>query len=631
MKRFNLICFLLLLTNFTFAGNGITWPAYEKKVIPDSLSAENAVYLQNVTTIDFNTVGETSLIVFKRIAINSSSSASDLSKQEFYVPNAGRIGRLFGRIIKSNGIIEEVEEIDTYKTKITEKNEFETSTLTKYQVLFSNVENGDVIDLYYEIKLDGYIYSKVLYIEDEWISLYSRITLRNYSRLDITALVLNEKAQPGLKLIDGIPTITWEKEGVGKSKVAYFNAPDPKQACLIFNLWSPNEVLDYQAIFYYDVNKFPSNYSKLNSINKALIEDAVFNDNDPIALKVQKFVKHFENNFKWIDNLQVEPLLKVNGHFSSKSINSEVFFYYIQKLLTENNATFYRCYSKSLLDGRFIHGTVALEQLDRRYLLFFDESNAEHFIFQPTSSGKYYYLDEIPFYCEGNQSIAMTGKNVTLDELLQVGLPESGVNENTHFTKVMFSLNKDNTARMKRDDDLTGHFSFLLRDNSERAWLDELNINDTLIKTQEQNGVYPYGKKYRQDTLVKFDLIDLNDTLSWFTLNEFLPVSFFIDDEEKSELGNYVVLPFLKKESLSFYITSDEIIKLGEQFTDNLINSVGQVSVSSIQMSDNLIKVNYEMKLEKRILVSKADNQYFKDLIRFWDDVSTKKWLVTIK
>src|SRR5690606_5687166 len=117
--------------NLSFAGNGITWPEYEKKEIPDSLNSENAVYIQNVTTIDFNTVGETSWIVFKRIKLNSNSSVDDLSKQEFYVPDGGKLGRLFGRIIKSNGTIEEIEEIDKYKTKITEKNEFGASTLTK--------------------------------------------------------------------------------------------------------------------------------------------------------------------------------------------------------------------------------------------------------------------------------------------------------------------------------------------------------------------------------------------------------------------------------------------------------------------------------------------------------------------
>lgn len=628
MKKINVL-FVLLITNLSFAGNGITWPEYEKKEIPDSLNSENAVYIQNVKTIDFNTVGETSWIVFKRIKLNSNSSVDDLSKQEFYVPDGGKLGRLFGRIIKSNGTIEEIEEIDKYKTKITEKNEFGASTLTKYQVLFSNAEVGDVLDLYYEIKLDGYIYSSILYLEDEWSSMYSRITLRNYSRLDITALVVNQEEQPGVKLVDGIPTITWEKEGIGKSKEGYFNAPSPSQPCLIFNLWSPNEVLDYNAIYYFDANKYPANYSKINSLNKILLEASIITETDPVALKVQKLVKYFEEEFSWVDNLQVEPLIKLNGHFSNKNINSEVFFYYLQKLLTENNSTFYRCYSKSLLDGNFIHGAVALEQLDRRYLLFYDETNAEHFIFQPSNSGKYYYLDEIPFYCEGNQSIALNGKNVTLDELLRVQLPESGMKENTHFVKCMLNISSDTTAIMKRDDDLSGHFSYLLRGKSEKDWLTDLNICDSLIAVNSKSEIYPYGKKYKQEAEVRFELKDLNDSLSWFSLNGFLPNSFFIDDEENNELGDYVVMPFKKMESFSFYVTSESDIRLGEQFSDKLTNSVGEVSVNSVQMSDKMIKISYELKLEKRILTSKQETQSFIDLIEFWDDIADKKWLIS--
>lgn len=630
MKGFSLI-WIVLFTNVCIAGNGITWPVYEKKAIPDSLSGENAVFLQNVTTIDFNTAGETNLIVFKRIAINSLSSADNLSKQEFYVDNDARLGRLFGRIIKANGIIEELEDIDKYKTKITEKNEYGTSTLTKYQVLYSNVAPGDVIDLYYEIKLDRYIFSNILYLEDEWNSLYSRITLRNYSRLDITAFVFNETIQPETKVIDGIPTVSWGKEGVGKSKVAYFNAPRPNQACLIFNLWDPLEALTYDAVFHYDVNKFPDNYSKLKSLDKALVETSIINQNDPIALKVQKLIKYFEGNFNWVENLQVDPLSKLNAHFSGQSINDDVFFYYIQKLLSENNAMFYRCYSKSLLDGNFIHGAVALKQLDSRYVLFFDELKAQHFIFQPTSSGKYYYLDEVPFYCEGNQSIAMSGENVTLSKLLQVVLPQSNNNENTHLAKCMFKILSDSSASMRRDDDFSGQFSFLLRGKGEKYWLKELNISDTLLQIHQQENLYPYSKKYKQDTIVNFQIKVLNDTLSWFSLNEFLPLSFFEDEEEENEFGSYVVLPFLKNESFSFYLSGEQFIKFGELFSDKLTNAVGRVEVSSFQLSENMVKITYYLNVEKRILESSDDTQNFTDLVRFWDDVTVKKWLVNVK
>lgn len=617
----------LLFIGTVRAGDNFNWPAYTKQNIPDSLKNEDAVFLQNVYTLDFNTSGETDFIVFRRILVNSEKAIEDLAHQTFYVPDQGKIVRLFGRIIKSNGTIVELENIDQLKSRIVEKDKYKTTTLMKYQILYPNVEQGDVLDLYYDVKLNYYVLSNIFYLEDEWPSLYSRVTIRNYSRLDLTTVAVNDHIQPKASTSGGITSVNWEKRGVGKMVRGYFNAPRADQPCMIYNLWSPQEILDYDAVFAYDVNKFPENYSSFTGLSETMVEEGVFEDAQMVTMKLQNLIKHFEQNFTWQNDLQLDPHSKATGHFKGRLINEDAFFFYVQKFLSEQGRVFYRCYSKELLDGPFVHGIVAIEQLDKRYILYIDEFDREHFVFPPTRS-KYYYVDEIPFYVEGNQSIGMKGGIKKTDELIRVGLPQSTGGENTHFMRCMVNLSEDGVS-VRRDDDFSGQFSNLIRGKSEAAWLEELNITDTLLAASEENALYPYSKKYKQTLSEGFELNKLSDSLFWFSLDNMLPHSFFDEGEESEEMGDYIVFPFLKTENFSFYVMSEGNLKLAESFNEKRANGIGSVTVSCIQATDNTLKLTYEMKLDKRILASVSEVEEFIDLVSFWKQVRSKKWIVT--
>jgi hypothetical protein len=240
---------LLTTALFSFAltickSQEIIWPSYSEVEIPDSLLNEKALFLSNVTTIGFNNVGQTDVNVFKRILILNDDGAEEVSSFKFYIKDNTNIVRLGARIIKEDGKIIQLGDGQISKTFKTVKDEYSGKSVRLFQINYPSLQIGDVIDLMYDIKVDNYILSDNLYLEDNYASLNSRITLRNVSNLEINAYVMNSSTQPTSKRVDGIDLLNWERKGVAKMNDSYFHAPSPKQQCLIYSLWGVDETLN---------------------------------------------------------------------------------------------------------------------------------------------------------------------------------------------------------------------------------------------------------------------------------------------------------------------------------------------------------------------------------------------------
>ncbi len=611
------------------------WPSYSPVQIPDSLKSEDAFFIENVTTYDFLDGFETDIVVFKRTYINSEAAAEDLSQQELFLGRSGQMSVLKARTLKASGEVLDLDGDQIIETTSEKKNKYGSERVRRIQFVYPNVEVGDVIDLAYQVSLDGYIFSDLLYLEDEIPSMHSRITLRNFSMLDLSVYKLNNAPPLESKMVSGSQIIDWQKNGVKSMKSDYFNAIPPDHPSIVFVLWRRDENLDYRTWFTADGTDFPQEYEIFRSIEKIFIEEGVIRDGDLPFIQLQSMIRYMENECFWNEdeNIYVNKTL---SHLSKQEVNRVLFFRYVMKFLNEKKIRYEKGFTKSLLNGKFEHGFVSLEQLKHRFLVIYDEEDRPHFLFPPRGEGQFYYLDEIPYYLEGNQSISLFGERDFLKEQAMILLPESRNKQNMHTAQIKINLNKDETeSSYSRKDKLSGHYSFLTRDDLGSTWLEELGIAPdsisvlpTLNNGLRTEAMYPYQVEFNQKDRVQVFYEPIDDSIGWLDLSSILPLGVYQDDELDADLGDYLVLPFIKKHAISIFIQNDVGISIAEDVHSiEISNDVGTIKIELFQLNDKVVKVKVSIELTKRYLRGE-DVPKFEELLQKYSEIRQKKWVL---
>lgn len=638
ISSFRVLIVLMLMAQNVMADSGkgtYIWPEYQKISVPDSLSFEEAFFIENVTTMDFMDDQQTEIVVFKRIYINSKSAAEEYSQREMFIGSSGRLSMIVGRIIKNDGSIIELKNDQIIETTMKKKNRYGTKTVRRVQLIYPNLEKGDVVDFAYEIHLDRYIISDLMYLEDELPSMYSRITLRNMSVFDITAYSLNAIPSVITKTIDGIRTFSWEKRGVKSIQTDYFNALSPKAPSFVFVLWNPGQDLDYRTFYTYDQFEVTTKFGIIQVATKYFTENGVIRESDDKFVNLKKIIFNIKEEFKWNDSGKNIAVAQTPSALRDKIVDETLFIRYLAKYMQEQNIRFEHGFTKSLLDGQFVHGFVSLEQMSSRFLIAYDQQNNLHFIFPPESMEDFYYMDEIPYYVEGNQSIALYGKREFLDEKAALELPLSTWNSNVHLANVLIDLTiKDSVeCKVKRKDILNGHYSYLFRSSEATNWMQELSVIKDSIKLNpvRQESYYPYETEYIQENINGTYFEQLEDSLFWFNPKSFLPQGVFQSDETLAEFGDYLVLPFQKSNTVNVFIQTGGQIELAEEDVSmDFSNAIGDIKVKVTQMGEGVLKFQYDIAVKKRLIENEDEVILFKQLIQKYADIKNKKWAVKI-
>lgn len=611
------------------------WPSYEPVQIPDSLKSEDAFFIENIKTYDFREGFETQIVVFKRTYINSESAAEDLSQQELFLGRSGQMSILKARTLKASGEVLDLDGDQIIETISEKKNKYGSEKVRRIQFVYPNVEVGDVIDLVYEVTLDGYIFSDLLYLEDDIPSMHSRISLRNFSRLDLSVYRLNDAPPLESKMVLGSQVIDWQTTGVKSIKNDYFNALRPDHPSIVFVLWRSGENLNYRTWFAADGVDYPTEYEVLSSIKKMCINEGVIREGDLPFTQLQSFIRYMENECVWRDDQNI-LIGKTLNCFSRQEVNRVLFMRYIMKFLKEKKIRFEKGFSKSLLKGKFEHGFVSLEQLTHRFLVIYDEEERPHFLFPPRGEGQFYYLDEIPYYLEGNQSIALYGDRDILDEQAMILLPESRSKYNVHTAQIKIDASRDGVeSPYSRRDKLTGHYSFLSRDDLGPIWLEELGIAPDSISVQptlneglRTEELYPYQVEFNQADRNHAFFQSIDDSIFWLELSSILPLGVYQGDELDADFGDYLVLPFVKKHAISVFIQNDAGIAIAEdEHTIEISNEVGSISIKLFQLNNKVVKAQVNIDVNKRYLEG-DDIDQFEQLLQSYSEMRQKKWVL---
>lgn len=637
-SRFLFLLILFTLPQFSKADGGrgtYIWPEYKGITVPDSLKSEAAFFIQNMTTIDFMSSFETQIVVFKRVYINSEEAAEKYSKKELIVGNSGTITMIAARTLKNSGEILELGKEDILETFTKTRNKYGRETVKKIQLIYPQVQVGDVLDFAYQIDLDGFIYSDMLYLEDEIPSMHTRISLRNMTDvLDLTAYSVNGIPKMITSNSGGIKTAYWEKKGVSSIKTDFFNAISPKHPYLVYTLWKPSEDMDYKTIFEYETMTFPYNYGGFTSLTEYFIEQGIFKEEDESFVRLKKIISYLDQECTWNRDKGTKYVKESINFLKKKKVDAVLFQRYIMKFLFENRMAYEQGFTKSLRDGFFEHGFVSLEQLSHRFLIIYDAEENGHFLFPPRGENLFYFLDEIPYYLEGNQSIAIKSEKNALKDQFAVLLPESPGKMNRHKASIVMKLDKDLGATMKRKDRLNGHYSFLTRGGYSSIWLDELRIapDSVEIEPASVQGYYPYKTEYAQSDLTFDGFQKFGDSLVWFDPSDLLPMGVYQDNEADEELGNYVVLPFLKQTEIAVFIQSESPISIAEDEKEIAYsNSIGEVKAKISKADDTVLKATFSVETKKRYLDNEADIKAFEELLQKYAEISKKKWLLSVQ
>ena len=628
---------LLALSQIKGARGTYVWPKYTPVEIPDSLQSEDAFYIENITTYDFREGFETDIVVFKRIYINSETAAEEFSQQELFLGRAGTMPILKARTLKASGQVLDLDGDQIIETISEKKNKYGSESVRRIQFVYPNVEVGDVIDLVYEVSLDGYIFSDLLYLEDEIPSMHTRITMRNFSLLDLSVYKLNNAPPLESKTEAGSQVIDWQAKGVKSIKTDYFNALPPDQPSLVFVLWRRGENLDYRTWYAADAEDLPQEYEIFTSIERIFVEQGIIEEADNAFAQVQSLIHFLENECNWTEDQSIGPN-KTLKYLSKQEVNKTLFFRYVMKFLNEKDIRYEKAFTKSLLKGRFEHGFVSLEQLTHRFLVIYDENDQPHYLFAPRRKGQFYYLDEIPYYLEGNQSISLYGERDILKEQVALLLPESGNKHNMHTAQIKLKVNREEeVSKYSRKDRLSGHYSFLTRNTLGDIWKEELGIAPdslvvlpTLKNGRKTKSTYPYQVEFNQDERTGDFFQAIDDSIGWMDVSSLLPLGVYQDDELDADFGDYLVLPFIKKHAISIFVQHEEQISIAEEVHAlEMTNDVGTVKVNLFQVNEKVVKIQVNIEVMKRYLKG-DDIESFKDLLQQYAEIRAKKWLLKL-
>lgn len=630
MKSICLFLLSFLFSSFiALAENRYNWPPYTKQSVPDSLAKEDAIYLVNATTIDYMETYETNIVYFKRIHINTRKGAEDFSSREIYQFSSGKIALKATRIIKPDGSILELGDEHIIETFLEEKGRYEDNHYRRIQFVFPTLEPGDVIDIVYQVDYNYPLSSNTLYLEDDLCSLSSQITIRNAGKLGIS-LYPSEGMKDYTTTRGLVPAFAWVKKGVPKQIDGLFNAPRPGSPSVVYVVWHPETILNYADIWRMDYEKY--NCPAGASFLKALIREGVVTVNGSSSEQLLVLINHLgSGKFRWVPENEVSPSVKTTTYYTDGLINNTLFFRYIQAFCTEYGLSYEKGYTRSLLNGVFRHGFVSFDQLDLRFLLINDEDGEPHYLFGPGGENRYFHLDEIPYFAEGNQSVVLSGKGYEYTEASAMQLPLSIATDNKHTASLIIKWQPENTDSLvvKRSDVVSGHYSYLLKTDDE--WLKTFAISDTTIAVESAKDIYPYELAYKQEkSYSETELISaIDDTLSWIKPANFLPHDLYFENETLEEMGEYIVLPFLRYDKFSIYIEAPDSITLLEKTTTfSTDNTVGKLVTNAVQVNPKVIKITYELQLKRRIVETEQQRDDLQQLLDDWHAIQAKKWVI---
>ena len=418
-------------------------------------------------------------------------------------------------------------------------------------------------------------------------------------------------------------------------KSDYFNALPPDHPSLVFVLWRSGENLNYSTWYAADGVEYPQEYQIFRSIENMCIEEGAIREGDLPFMQLQSMIRYMENECIWSEDEHI-ILSKTLDCLSRQEVNRILFLRYVMKFLKEKKNRFEKGFTKSLLKGKFEHGFVSLEQLTHRFLVIYDEEEKPHFLFPPRGEDQFYYLDEIPYYLEGNQSISLFGERDILQEQAMILLPESSNKQNMHTAQIKIDLNKNGeVSTYSRKDKLTGHYSFLSRDDLGSTWLEELGIvpdSITVFPTLKDGlrtgAMFPYQVEFNQEDRAHAFFQAIDDSIGWFELSSILPLGVYQEDELTADFGDYLVLPFIKKHAISTFIQNDTGVSIAEDIHSiEISNDVGAIEVKLFQLNSKVVKVKVNIDLKKRYLKG-DDIDSFKELLQKYSEIRQKKWLL---
>lgn len=623
------ILFLSFFMHLSFAGDKYIWPEFSNPTIPDSLKSEDAIYFENRITVDFMMDYETSVVYFKRIKLLSKKGIENFINHDLFQFNNGTITLKKARIIKSDGSIKELTDENIKETFIDNKNKYESDYYKRIQFIFPNLEVGDVIDVVYQIDYKSYSLSHCIYLEDDLYSLNSRLSLRNFSKYELTVYPSKNLSNYVVTDKNSSPTFYWNIQGVKKNSQNEFSAHPADASKVAYTLWMPNETFSYDLVYSGDKDRYHVNTGFKDFTVTLNAEGILDKELGPLE-NLNKIIRFFETDFEWNEDDNKPESIKAVDSYKRRVMDQKTFFRLIQQYLEEQKLTYHIGFTRDLNEGVFEHGFVALYQLDYRYLIIENLGGDEHFLFGPTGKSRFYYLDEIPAACEGNQSILFTdndGKVSTSSVLL----PQSDFNNNKHTATIVLKTGhlSDSTLTINRRDSFSGQHSVFFRNPSSSYRFKIMNVSDTILKPTEVKHIYPYPVSFKQEDTVSTYFSNFDENLYSFNAEKLIPNFIFFEGETKEPTADYSIIPFSKQQKYSIYIESPAAIKIADKITSLVkTNSVGSVKTEIIQTDANKIKINYEIKLEKRILSNENESNEYLDLVKEWANILIKKWII---
>lgn len=633
MKQLILIpLFVYAFCHCSFAGDKYIWPEFAPVTVPDSLKNEEAIYLENRLTIDFMPDYEMRYVNFKRIKILSKKGVESFVNHDLYQFNGGYIHLMKARIIKPNGLIIELGPENIKETAIDSKSKFESAYIKRIQFIFPNMEVNDIIDVVYQVNYKSYELSDCRYLESDLVSLNSKLALRNFSKFDLTVFPSKSLKNYQLTREGGSPVFSWEVKSVPRIAEGTFRAYPENAQKVVYNLWMPGERLDYEIIYSGDYDRYHVK-TGFKSFTEDLIAAGIARPDLSILENINRITQHFEKESTWNEDEKIPATVKPSDFYNRQLIDYTNYFRLIQLYLEENEITYHVGFTNDISDGVFEHGYVALHQLQYRFLLIEIGPGNEHFLFAPTGKHSFLYVDEIPMWCEGNQAIVFTGNRDKM-ALSKAVIPQSNWTSNKHTANIVIKTSGLSNEKhpLNRRDSFSGLYSMQFRNPKNANGFKNLNIADTIIKPAEIKDVYPYSMSIKQDDTLGNLFSEFDTKLYAFNAKELIPNYIYFEDETKEKTGTYSILPYSKHQKYSVYIEAQDSIKLADNVTSiSRENSVGIVKCDIIQTNPKTIKINYEIKLTKRVLATPAENQEYTDLLKEWSNIVIKKWIIQEK
>ena len=180
-----------------------------------------------------------------------------------------------------------------------------------------------------------------------------------------------------------------------------------------------------------------------------------------------------------------------------------------------------------------------------------------------------------------------------------------------------------------RRDAFSGQYSIFFRNPSTSRHFKITSVSDTILKPSEVKYVYPYPVSFKQEDTLSTYFSNFDENLYAFNAEKLIPNFIFFEGETNEPIADYSIIPFSKQQKYSIYIESPNPIKVADNVTSLIkSNSVGTVKTEIIQTDPNKIKINYEIKLEKRILSNTSESSQYLELVKEWANIAIKKWVI---